>query len=79
MKSLDGFATIRKAFASLILLRFAIDTSESLGIEAAIESIGHLGRATPDPRVNIQNDRGMAKPYQVRQVINAIERMETSE
>ena len=29
-----------------------------------------------DPRVNIQNDRGMAKPYQVRQVIRAIERLE---
>lgn len=25
-----------------------------------------------DPRVNIQNDKGMAKPYQVRQVIRAI-------
>ena len=29
-----------------------------------------------DPRVNIQNDRGMAKAYQVRQVIRAIERLE---
>lgn len=28
-----------------------------------------------DPRVNIQNDRGMAKPYQVRQVIKAIEKL----
>ena len=28
-----------------------------------------------DPRVNIQNDRGMAKAYQVRQVIRAIERL----
>ena len=26
-----------------------------------------------DPRVNIQNDRGMAKAYQVRQVIRALE------
>ena len=31
-----------------------------------------------DPRVNIQNERGMAKPYQVRQVIRAIERLEGS-
>ena len=31
-----------------------------------------------DPRVNIQNNRGMAKPYQVRQVIRAIERLEGS-
>ena len=28
------------------------------------------------PRVNIQNDRGMAKPYQVRQVLRAIEKLE---
>ena len=26
-----------------------------------------------EPRVNIQNDRGMAKAYQVRQVIKALE------
>lgn len=30
-----------------------------------------------DPRVNIQNDKGKAKPYQVRQVLAAIERLET--
>jgi len=29
-----------------------------------------------DPRVNIQNDRGKAKPYQVRQVLLAIDRLE---
>ena len=29
-----------------------------------------------DPRVNIQDHRGMAKAYQVRQVIKAIEKME---
>ncbi len=29
-----------------------------------------------DPRVNIQNDKGMAKPYQVRQVIKALEKLE---
>jgi hypothetical protein len=31
---------------------------------------------TGDPRVNIQNDKGMAKAYQVRQVLRAIERLE---
>ena len=30
-----------------------------------------------DPRVNIQEDHGMAKPYQVRQVLKAIKRLET--
>jgi len=29
-----------------------------------------------DPRVNIQNDRGMAKAYQVKQVLKAIEKLE---
>jgi hypothetical protein len=30
-----------------------------------------------DPRVNIQNAGGMAKAYQVRQVVRAIDRLET--
>ncbi|MGB4802331.1 MAG: toxin HicA [Anaerolineae bacterium] len=29
-----------------------------------------------DPRVNIQDQQGMAKPYQVRQVLKAVERLE---
>jgi hypothetical protein len=29
-----------------------------------------------DPRVNIQNSKGNAKAYQVRQIIKAIERLE---
>ena len=32
-----------------------------------------------DPRVNIQNDKGMAKAYQVKQVLKAIERLEEQE
>jgi hypothetical protein len=32
-----------------------------------------------DPRVNIQNDRGKAKAYQVRQVLQAIERLRSPE
>ena len=38
----------------------------------------HAVFATPwvgDPRVNIQNDHGMAKAYQVRQVLSAIDRL----
>jgi len=30
-----------------------------------------------DPRVNIQNDKGKAKAYQVKQVLKAIERLES--
>ncbi len=32
-----------------------------------------------DPRVNIQDDKGMAKAYQVKQVLKAIERLEMHE
>ncbi|MDI6448767.1 toxin HicA [Anaerobaca lacustris] len=32
-----------------------------------------------DPRVNIQNNKGMAKAYQVRQVLKAIERLQHEE
>ena len=32
-----------------------------------------------DPRVNIQNDKGKAKAYQVKQVLKAIERLEAKE
>ena len=39
----------------------------------------HAAFKTPwpgDPRVNIQNDKGKAKPYQVRQVLAAIDKKE---
>lgn len=31
-----------------------------------------------DPRVNIQEHQGMAKPYQVRQVLRAIDKLEAT-
>lgn len=40
----------------------------------------HLIFKTPwigDPRINIQDDKGQAKPYQVRQVLAAIEKLMT--
>jgi len=43
-----------------------------------VSSGSHRIYATPwrgDPRVNIQNNRGSAKPYQVRQVLAAVERL----
>lgn len=32
-----------------------------------------------DPRINIQNDRGKAKAYQVRQVLKAIDKLQEVE
>jgi len=42
------------------------------------QSSSHRVYKTPwrgDPRVNIQNTKGMAKAYQVRQVLKAIDRL----
>ena len=47
--------------------------------EARQSGSSHRVYKTPwqgDPRVNIQNTKGKAKPYQVRQVLAAIERLE---
>jgi len=47
--------------------------------EARYKGSSHRIYKTPwpgDPRVNIQNSEGMAKAYQVRQVLKAIERLE---
>lgn len=52
---------------------------DSLFGEARQKNSSHRIYKTPwqgDPRVNIQNDQGMAKAYQVKQVLKAIERLE---
>jgi predicted RNA binding protein YcfA (HicA-like mRNA interferase family) len=48
--------------------------------EARQKGSSHHIYKTPwpgDPRVNIQNAGGMAKAYQVRQVLKALDRLET--
>jgi hypothetical protein len=50
--------------------------------EARQKSSSHRIYKTPwqgDPRVNIQNSHGMAKAYQVRQVLKAIHRLEVQD
>lgn len=50
--------------------------------EARQSGSSHRIYKTPwqgDPRVNIQNDKGKAKAYQVRQVLKAIDRLKTME
>lgn len=47
--------------------------------EARQSGSSHRIYKTPwrgDPRVNVQAAKGMAKPYQVRQVLAAVERLE---
>ncbi|MGB5324726.1 MAG: toxin HicA [Pseudomonadales bacterium] len=49
--------------------------------KARMSGSSHRVYKTPwagDPRVNIQNAKGKAKPYQVRQVLLAIEKLESN-
>ena len=46
------------------------------------EGTSHCVYRTPwqgDPRINIQNKRGKARAYQVKQVLRAIERLESED
>jgi hypothetical protein len=50
--------------------------------EARQSGSSHRVYKTPwqgDPRVNIQNDKGMSKVYQVKQVLTAINRLEAEQ
>jgi hypothetical protein len=52
---------------------------DSIFGEARQKSSSHRIYKLPwqgDPRVNIQNDKGMAKAFQVREVLKAVERLE---
>jgi len=49
--------------------------------EARQKKTSHRINKTPwqgDPRINIQNDRGKAKAYQVKQVLLALEKLEVN-
>ncbi|MFH1983757.1 MAG: toxin HicA [Pseudomonadota bacterium] len=49
--------------------------------EARIRASSHRIYKTPwqgDPRINIQNSKGKAKAYQVKQVLLAIEKLEVN-
>jgi hypothetical protein len=72
--------TLREARANPANLRFA-DLRKLCEhyFGAPRRSGSHLVFKTPwpgDPRVNIQDRRGKAKPYQVRQILAAIDRLE---
>lgn len=50
---------------------FYFGTPRTQGSSHCVYKMPWLG----DPRVNIQDDKGMAKSYQVRQVLKAIDRL----
>ena len=63
----------------MICAGFIISISGNLGKEAAaIEYTRYRIPWQGDPRVNIQNDRGKTKAYQVKQVLRAIEKLEVN-
>ena len=60
---------------SLTCARYVIFIS----VKSRITGSSHRIYKTPwygDPRVNIQNNKGKAKAYQVKQVLKAIKRLE---
>lgn len=69
---------IRKAFA----IRIFCKVCDFYFGDARQKGGSHRICKTPwrgDPRVNIQNHMSMAKSYQVRQVLRAIERIEAND
>lgn len=77
---------VRKALARLVAAPANTDYKDLLKVcehyfgPARQNGTSHAVFAAPwagDPRVNIQNDKGKAKVYQVRQVLKAIAKLET--
>lgn len=59
-----------------------VKVCEAYFVKRPSAGTSHVTFKTPwqgDPRVNIQNDKGKAKPYQVRQVLEAIEKIKNSQ
>jgi hypothetical protein len=59
----------------LVVLAYSYAVVASVVMLLVMATPPGLGRSG-DPRVNIQNDRGKAKAYQVRQVLKAIDKKE---
>ena len=67
----ENWVTISRSYRSR--------SSRTVGNSARQSGSSHRVYRTPwqgNPRVNIQNAKGEAKPYQVRQVLQAIQRLE---
>ena len=76
-KTADILALMRRNPRGVRFADLAKVCEECFGV-ARHKSSSHCIYQTPwqgDPRVNIQNSKGMAKAYQVRQVLHAIERL----
>ena len=81
MKSTAAAAILKRLRTNPKGVRFAdlAKVCEAYFGEPRQKGTSHRIYRTPwpgDPRVNIQDAKGTAKPYQVRQVIKAIEKLE---
>ncbi len=79
MSGIDKILTQMKRSAQNVRYADLKKVCEQYFGEPRQNSTSHSVFKTPwngDPRVNIQNKNGMAKSYQVKQVLNAIERLE---
>ena len=85
MAPFDGMASVKKILAQMrhepANVAFGDLKKVCIACFGAARQDGssHAVFKTPwldDPRVNIQNNKGKAKPYQVRQVLQAIEKLD---
>ena len=65
-------ASVKYADLHKVCTHYFGDPRKGSGSHQAIFKMPWAG----DPRVNLQNDKGMAKAYQVKQVLKAIEKLE---
>lgn len=75
MASVDKIIEQMKASPKNISFNELVKVCEAYFLKKPSTGTSHVIFKTPwqgDPRVNIQNDNGKAKPYQVRQVLEAI-------
>ena len=82
MASVDDIVTLKRQSPKGVGFNDLCKVSEWYFGKPRQSGSSHRVYKTPwqgDPRVNIQNDRGKAKPYQVRQVLAAIDRLEPSD
>lgn len=81
MASIKEILTLMRSNSKSIRFKDLCKVCDAYFEEPKQSGSSHRVYKTPwigDPRVNIQNDKGKAKPYQIRQVLQAVERMEVN-
>ena len=79
MATVDEIVAAMRRTPKAVRFRDLCRVCDSYFGKARQQGTSHRVYKTPwagDPRVNIQGSKGMAKAYQVKQVLRAIERLE---